>query len=101
SSAGHRHRPRHAAAAGSVSTPACPPVGRDVDNTLAPLLRLPGMILDDYAADMTGRGLAPQAVAARMTLATRLYREWGRLDVPPTRIAAWLAAYQGWSRYTY
>ncbi len=72
-----------------------------MDNTLAPLLRLPGMVLDDYASDMTGRGLAPQTIAARMTLATRLYREWGRLDVPPTRIAAWLAAYQGWSRYTY
>lgn len=68
----------------------------------ARLIVLPCMtILGDYEDDMAGRGLGRQTVEKRMNFARARLREWRTLDVPPAKVAAWLAGYTGWSRYTY
>lgn len=58
-------------------------------------------VLRSYEEWMLGFDLAPTTIRQRSYFAERWLTEWGTLDVPPARIAAWLRQFDGWTKLTY
>lgn len=55
----------------------------------------------EYETWLWGQALGDNTVRQRTKFARARLREWGRLDVEPSQIAAFLARYHGWTRVTY